>query len=50
MKRCLLLGRKTMTKLDSLLKGRDMTLSTSVHIVKAMFFFQESCMDGKVGL
>ena len=38
MKRCLLLGRKAMTKLDNLLKSRDMTLSTSVHIVKAMFF------------
>ena len=37
-KRCLLLGRKVMTNLDSILKSRDMTLSTKVHIVKAMVF------------
>ena len=37
-KRCLLLGRKVMTNLDSLLKGRDITLSTKVHLVKAMVF------------
>ena len=37
-KRCLLLGIKTMTNLDSLLKSRDITLSTKVYIVKAMFF------------
>ena len=37
-KRCLLLGRKTMTNLDSILKSRDITLSTKVHIVKAMVF------------
>ena len=37
-KRCLLLGRKAMTNLDSILKSRDMTLPTKVHIVKAMFF------------
>ena len=37
-KRCLLLGRKVMTNLDSILKGRDITLSTKVHIVKAMVF------------
>ena len=35
-KRCLLLGRKVMTNLDSILKSRDMTLSTKVHLVKAM--------------
>ena len=35
-KRHLLLGRKTMTNLDSILKSRDITLSTKVHIVKAM--------------
>ena len=35
-KRCLLLGRKTMTNLDSLLKSRDITLPTKVHLVKAM--------------
>ena len=37
-KRCLLLGRKDMTKLDSTLKRRDITLLTKVHIVKAMVF------------
>ena len=37
-KRCLLLGRKVMTNLDSILKSRDMTLTTNVHIVKAMVF------------
>ena len=37
-KRCLLLGRKVMTNLDSILKGRDITLSTKVRLVKAMFF------------
>ena len=37
-KRCLLLGRKAMTNLDSILKSRDITLSTKVHLVKAMVF------------
>ena len=37
-KRCLLLRRKIMTNLDSILKGRDITLSTKVHLVKAMVF------------
>ena len=37
-KRHLLLGRKTMTKLDSVLKSRDVTLPTKTHIVKAMVF------------
>jgi len=37
-KRCLLLGSKTMTNLDSILKTRDITLSTKVHLVKAMVF------------
>ena len=37
-KRCLLLGRKVMTKLDSILKSRDITLPTKVHLVKAMVF------------
>ena len=37
-KRCLLLGRKAMTNLDSILKRRDITLSTKVHLVKAMVF------------
>ena len=37
-KRCLLLGRKTMTNPDSVLKSRDITLPTKVHLVKAMVF------------
>ena len=37
-KKCLLLGRKVMTNLDSILKGIDITLSTEVHLVKAMIF------------
>ena len=37
-KRCLLLGRKAMANLDSLLKRRDITLPTKVHLVKAMVF------------
>ena len=37
-KRCLLLGRKVMTNLGSILKSRDITLSTKVHLVKAMVF------------
>ena len=37
-KRCLLLGRKAMTNLDSILKGRDVILPTKVHLVKAMVF------------
>ena len=37
-KRHLLLGRKVMTNLDSVLKSRDITLSTKVHLVKAMVF------------
>ena len=44
-KRCLLLGRKVMTNLDSMLKSRDITLSTKVHLVKAMVF---PCMDVRV--
>ena len=53
-KRHLLLGRKFMTYLDSILKSRDITLLTKVHLVKAMvfpyrffcfvLFFQQSCM------
>ena len=41
-KRCLLLGRKAMTNLDSILKGRDISLSTKVCLVKAMVFFPSS--------
>ena len=37
-KRCLLLGRKVMTNLDSILQSRDITLPTKVHLVKAMVF------------
>ena len=37
-KRCLLLGRKAMTNLDSILKSRDITLLTKIHLVKAMVF------------
>ena len=37
-KRCLLLGRKAMTNLDSMLKSRDITFPTNVHLVKAWFF------------
>ena len=37
-KRCLLLGRKAMTNLDSMLKSRDITLPTKVHIVRAVVF------------
>ena len=37
-KRCLILRRKVMTNLDSILKSRDITLPTNVHLVKAMFF------------
>ena len=43
-KRCLLLGRKVITKLDSMLKSRDITLPTKVHLVKAMVF--PVVMDG----
>ena len=43
-KRCLLLGRKAMTNLDSVLKSRGITLPTKVHIVKAMVF--PVVMDG----
>ena len=37
-KRCLLLGRKVMTNLDSIFKSRDIVLSTKVHLIKAMVF------------
>ena len=49
-KRCLLLGRKLMTYLDSILKSRYITLPTKVHLIKAIVFFQWSCMDVSVGL
>ena len=47
-KRCLLLGRKAMTNLDSVLESRDTALPTKVHIVKVMVF-QQSRMDVRVG-
>ena len=46
-KRRLLLERKVMTKLDSILKSRDITLPTKFHLVK-VWFFQWSCMDVRV--
>ena len=50
-KRRLLLGRKVTTHLDSLLKSRDITLSTKVRLVKSrQWFFQWSSMDVRVGL
>ena len=45
-KRCLLLGRKVMTNLDSILKSRDVTLSTKVHLVKAIPFSRGSSDSG----
>ena len=48
-KRRLLLERKVMTNLDSILKSRDITLSTKVRLVKVMVFHW-SCMDVRVGL
>ena len=48
-KRCLLLGRKVMTNLDSIFRSRDITLPTKVCLVK-VWFFQWSCMDVRVGL
>ena len=41
-KRCLLLGRKAMTNLDSILKSRDITLPTKIRLVKAMYGFSRS--------
>ena len=49
-KRHILLGRKVMTNLDSIFKSRDITLSTKIHLVKAMVFPVVSCMDVRVGL
>ena len=48
-KRCLLLGKKVMTNLDSILKSRDITLPTKVHQSR-LWFFQWSRMDARVGL
>ena len=44
----LLLERKSMTNLDSILKSRDITLPTKLHLVKAIWFFQYLCMDVRV--
>ena len=49
-KRRLLLGRKVMTNLDSILKSRDITFPTKVRLVKAMVFPVVSCTDVRVGL
>ena len=49
-KRHLLLGRKAMTKLDSIVKSRDIALPTKIHLVKALVFPVKSCMDMRVGL
>ena len=48
-KRCLLLGRKVMSNLDSIFKSRDITLLTKVHLVKAMIF-PMIMYDVRVGL
>ena len=48
-KKCLLLGRKAMTNLDSILKNRDITLLTQVHKVKAMVFSSIKCPDVRIG-
>ena len=49
-KRHLLLGRKVMPNLESILKSRDITLPTKVHLVKAMVFPVVMCVHVKVGL
>ena len=48
-KRCLLLGRKVMTNLDSIFKSRDITLPTKIHGAR-LWFFLWSCVDVRVGL
>ena len=48
-KKCLLLERKAMTNLSNILKSKDITLPTKVHLVKAMVF-QQSRVDMRVGL
>ena len=49
-KRCLLLGRNAMSNLDSILKSRDITLSTKVHVIKAMVFpvVMQGCESGTI--
>ena len=48
-KRCLLLGRKVMTNLDSILKSRGITLPTKVHLVKALVFPVVTYIDVRAG-
>ena len=48
-KRCLLLGRKVMTNLESIFKSRDITLPTKVRLVKSVVFLR-LCMDVRIGL
>ena len=45
-----LLGRKVMTNLGSILKSRDITLPTKVHLESKLWFLLQSCMDVRVGL
>ena len=47
-KRCLLLGRKAITNLDNILKSRDISLQTKVHLVKAMFFSSSHVQMGEL--
>ena len=49
LKKHLLLGRKAMTNLDSILKSREITLQTKAHVVKAMTFLVVGCTDLRVG-
>ena len=48
-KKCLLIGKKVMTKLDSILKSRGVTLPNNVYLVR-LLFFQKTSMDVRVGL
>ena len=48
-KRYLLLGKKAVTNVDSILKSRDITLLTKVRIAKLYWFLQQSCTDVRVG-
>ena len=48
-KRCLVIGKKAVTNLDSILKGRHITLPTKVHIVKALVLIQQSWRDVRAG-
>ena len=48
-KRCLVIGKKAVTNLDSILKGRQITLPTKVHIVKALVLIQQPWRDVRAG-